>query len=181
MTNGQPDGDARKRVADVQSRLAALPEAARTEVLEQAVIDLPTIDFCGLILVPTALENDLKTIMGRVRLTPSLGGFAGSVINTGEAFTVTVKVRNCTGHDLRNVRLRASGTSFASVTGASSADLGDLTNASAEQTVVFQCQATAVTPTPSGPADTMINLSLTANVDLRGAASKAVQGEVAIS
>src|SRR5262245_24924358 len=154
MTNGQPDGDARKRVADVQSRLAALPEAARTEVLEQAVIDLPTIDFCGLILVPTALENDLKTILGRVRLTPSLGrvrlspslgGFAGSVINTGEAFTVTVKVRNCTGHDLRSVRLRASGTAFASVTGASSADLGDLGNASAEQTVVFQCQATAVT------------------------------------
>jgi hypothetical protein len=181
MTDGQQGRDSGAQMAAVQSQLAALPESARAAVLEQAVIDLPTIDFCGLILVPTALENDIKTIMGRVRLTPTLGGFAGSVINVGEAFTVTVKVRNCTGHDLSNVRLRAGGTSFASVTGASSVDLGDLPNASAEQTVVFQCQATAVTPTPSGPADTMINLSLTANVDLRGTATRTVQGEVAIS
>ena len=39
------------------------------------MINLPTpIDLSGLILVQTALETDLKTIMGRVRLTPTLGG-----------------------------------------------------------------------------------------------------------
>ena len=182
MSNGQQDRDERRRVAAVQSQLAALPESARTAVLEQEVINLPTpIDLCGLILVQTALETDLKAIMGRVRLTPTLGGFSGSVINVGEAFTVSVKVRNCTGHDLRNVRLRASGTAFASVTGTSSVDLGDLLNASPEQTVEFQGHATAVTPTPGGPPDTLLNLSLTANVDLRSSISRTVQGEVAIS
>jgi hypothetical protein len=181
MSNGQRGRDAGKQVAAVQSQLAALPETERATILEQAVLDLPTIDLCGLILAPTGLENDLKTIMGRVRLTPTLGGFSGSVINSGETFTVTVKVRNCTGHDLRGVRLRASGSTFASVTGTSSVDLGDMTNASPEKSVVFQAQAIAVTPTPAGPAENLINLSLTANVDLRGSASKAVQGEVAVN
>jgi len=181
MSNGKQGKDAGQQVAAVQSQLAALPDSARAAVLEQAMVDLPIIDFCGIILTPTSLENDLKSIMGRVRLSGTLGGFAGTVINVGEAFTVTAKVRNCTGHDLRNVRLRAGGTQFASVVGTSSADLGDLTNASAEKTVVFQATATAVTPTPGGPPDTLINLTLTANVDLRSTASKAVQGEVAVS
>jgi hypothetical protein len=181
MSNGQRGKDAGKQMAAVQSQLAALPDNERAAVLEQAVIDLPTIDLCGLILAPTGLENDLKTIMSRVRLTASLGGFSGTVINTGEAFTVTVKVRNCTGHDLRGASLRASGTSFASIVGASSASLGDMTNASPEKTVVFQAQAIAVTPTPSGPADTLINLTMSANVDPRGTTAKAVQGEVAVN
>ena len=59
--------------------------------------------------------------------------------------------------------------------------MGDLLNASPEQTVEVQGQATAVTPTPSGPPDTLLNLSLTANVDLRSSISRTVQGEVAIS
>ena len=103
------------------------------------------------------------------------------MINTGEFFTVTVKVRNCTGHDLREASLRASGTSFASVVGASSVSLGDMTNASPEKTAVFQAKAIAVTPTPTGPADTLINLNLSANVDLRGTVAKTVQGQVAVN
>jgi hypothetical protein len=171
--------DLTARIAALSKELTSLPEPARAAIMESAALDLPTLDICGLILSPTGLENDLKTIMGRVRITPTVTGFAGSVLNVNDNFQLVVKVRNCTGHDLTNVRLIANGTTFAVVTGTTNvANLGNLGNAAPEVSTTFPCRAIAVTPTPSGPPDTLINLSLQANIDLRSAVGRAVQGEV---
>ena len=65
MSNGRRDRDERRRVAAVQSWTGGPTRSARPAVLEQEVINLPTpINLSGLILVQTALETDLKTIMG---------------------------------------------------------------------------------------------------------------------
>jgi hypothetical protein len=171
--------DVSARIAELSKEVAALPQPARAALIESAGLDLPGLDICGLILSPTSLETDLKTILGRVRITTTVSGFPGSVLNVGENFQLTVKVRNCTGHDLDNVQVIASSTSFAAVTGTTNtANLGRLSNASAEVSTMFPCKAIAVTPTQSGPPDTLINVTLLANVDLRSTASRAVQGEV---
>jgi len=170
--------DAASNVEDVRSAFTNLPQAAQAAIIESTVNLLPPIDVCGLILTPTQLETDIKTIMSRVRITSTLSGFSGSVINVGDTFQLNVKVRNCTGHDLNNVQLIASSTSFASVTSAGTVSLGKLLNAAPDASATFQCKGSAATPTTS---DTLINLTLFANPDLRGVDSSTVKGQVALS
>ncbi|MGI9450923.1 MAG: hypothetical protein ACR2QH_09870 [Geminicoccaceae bacterium] len=96
----------------------------------------------------------------------------------GSAFAhVDVTVRNCTLHDLRNVRLIARGTDFATVTSDDSLELGDVL-AFGSATRTFSCSADEQTPV-GAPADTLINLSVRANLDFIGTDTQAVLGEIA--
>jgi hypothetical protein len=153
-TNGHSELAA--RVASLKSELASLPEGSRSALIEQALIDVPIFPpFCGLILSPTQFEQDLKTIAGRVTVTATLS--STGALNVGDTFQVTASLRNCTGFRLENAKLVATGTLFASVTGATTVDLGDVNNG-ATKSATFQCSAVAQTPTLAGPADPVINV-----------------------
>jgi hypothetical protein len=99
-------------------------------------------------------------------------------LNVGDTFQVKATLRNCTGVRLEDARLVASGSAFASVTGPVDVDLGALANG-ASATATFTCKANVATPTPGGPADTLISVSGRCVLDLTSATSAtSVQGEV---
>lgn len=172
--------DMNTRIEALHNELATLPDTARAAVIEDVMNVQRGLDLCGL-AISTPLENDLKTIIDRVRINANISGIVGTTINVGETFNVNVTVRNCTAHDLKNVKLTARNTQFATVTSPPSFDLGDLANAAPLVSRTFQCKALAATPTPNGPADTLIALSVSANVDLRSFLSEKVQGEIVVS
>lgn len=155
-TNNKAETEFTARVASLKAELASLPDEGRSVLIEQALVDVPILPpLCGLILSPTQFEQDLKTIAGRVTVTATLS--ATGALNVGDTFQVVATLKNCTGFHLENAKLVATGTSFASVTAPSTVDLGDLNNG-ATKSATFQCTATAVTPTLSGPADPVINV-----------------------
>lgn len=166
------------RVKELSKELSQLPDAERKAVIEETIsIGIPPIDLCGLVLSPTALEKDIETILKRVRLDAKLSGFPGSNINVNEPFQVDVKVRNCTGHDLKNVIIYAYGTSYATLTSPNYVTLGNMPNAAPEVLATFKCKAIATTPA-STPADTLLSLWIHCNVDLRGQRGEEVKGEI---
>jgi hypothetical protein len=124
--------------------------------MEQALVDVSILPpHCGLILTPTQFEQDLKTIAGRVTVTARVS--STGALNVGDSFQVVASLKNCSGFHLDNAKLVATGTSFASVTGPSTIDLGDVNNG-ATKSATFQCSAIGITPTLSGPADPVINV-----------------------
>jgi hypothetical protein len=165
------------RIASLQAEVAALPERARSLLLEQALVDLPgQPTFCGLILSPTQFETDLRTIAGRASVTAQLA--TTSAINVGDTFKVTATLKNCTGFRLADAQLIASDTQFANVTSTNTVDLGALANGGSASTT-FQCKAVAQTPTLSGPPDPLIKVFGRLVLDLTSAtATTSVQGEI---
>ena len=161
-------------VAKMTAELRALPEQERESLIDDLIINPDLL--CGIVFFPTSLEQDIQTIMNRVRINATIVPSSGSVINEGEDFIVNVNVRNCAGHDLRDVTLRATGTTFAKVKSPISVSLGNMGSRTAA-TATFQCEA--IKETPAGnPPDTLINLSANGIVDLRGLRRRSVQGEV---
>jgi hypothetical protein len=144
------------RLASLRAEVAALPEMARSALLEQTLVDLPGQPiFCGLILTPTQFETDLRTIAGRASVTAQLSGT--SAINVGDTFKITATFKNCTGFRLTDAQIIANDTQYATVTGPNSVDLGPLGNGSSTS-ATFQCKAIAETPTLGGPADPIIKV-----------------------
>jgi hypothetical protein len=165
------------RLASLRAEVAALPEMARSALLEQALVDLPgQPTFCGLILSPTQFETDLRTIAGRASVSAQLG--SSSAINVGDTFKVSATLKNCTGFRLADAQLVATSTQFATVTSTTTVDLGALANG-ASASATFQCKATAQTPTLSGPPDPVIKVFGRLVLDLTCAtATTSVQGEI---
>ena len=176
-------------VSRMSEELKQLDSASRARVIEGVLDDFGTIDpdgpifdLCGLLFAPTAFENDLQTIVDRTSISARIENITGNQIDVGETFDIVVNVRNCTGWGLRDVRLTATNTGFARVNGTNSASFGDLANRQAAPAQVFTCVADTATPTDApNVADTLINLSVSAVVDLDSRARttrKSVQGEI---
>jgi hypothetical protein len=166
-------------VEKMKAALRALPDPTRAEILEGALDDLTILPFFCPFFISNSTEQDVNAIMQRTQIfhTIRLGAGAGSVLNVGDDFEVDVTVRNCTSHYLRNPELVAGGTAYANVVGASVIALGDL-NPGQSTTRTLQCRANAVTPTQSGPADPVINLSVRGALDFRVSKSEPVLSEV---
>ncbi len=162
----------------LKAELRAMPEPQRADILDDVLGDRIILPFlCPFILGPqTSTEDDYDTIIGRFRIIATINA-QGNVVNQGEAFTVNVTVQNCSGHDVEDVTLTAGSTNFASVTSQARIDLGNM-NRGARTTKTFTCVANAVTPTQNGPADTVINLSVSGHPVLRGLKTEPVQTEI---
>ena len=170
------------RIAEIEKQIKALPDPLRAELLERAVVDIGDFELflpC-LFHIQTDCEKCVQTIMSRVKISATAVPSSGTSINEGEQFTLNVKVTNCTSHDLRNVELTAKGTTFARVDIPGDTlvrDLGDMPFLSSKN-VSYECIATDETPTPQGPADTLLNLQVKANLDFRAFKTQPFQGEV---